>query len=450
MENGGYIINTKELEQVIIGAALIDKNSQRLVLQLNENYFRDKTHKAIFNIFKKLESRKEEIDVVTVAHFARSDLEYKDYITDYMLAELASSVSSVNATQFYIEKLDEEHTKNWIFQKGEKFLYKIANTAITTSEILQELRDIIVKSSKTIKKGSIILPENIKERRLDDLAWRRKNERILTYFKDIDRRLSEGFTPGIISAIAGPTNSGKTSVKCCIEINQCRKGMSILSVNPEMGFIGEMDRIQTICTKIPLTDIKRLKDWNNNDPRWIKLKDSIEEIRNWNFYIDSERGIRLNEYFNRIEELKNKIGLLDIVYFDTLEKITDFIETNDTQKYVYLMNSIEEFAEKMKIHVVMLAQFNRNIQHRERKIPEIGDISYNSALEKSCHNIFCTLRDNTFDKEAEDTILHFWIIKQRDGWVGKVDMDWNKEVTTVSNFTKDEEHKTVIIDINDL
>ena len=83
---------------------------------------------------------------------------------------------------------------------------------------------------------------------------------------------------------------GKSSVKTNMMYNLLERGLGVVNFGIEQGFSTEQDRLESIMTKIPLSEILRSWSWDNNDYR-LKL------IQEANKKIDEEyKSLNLPEY----------------------------------------------------------------------------------------------------------------------------------------------------------
>jgi replicative DNA helicase len=446
-----FAIQKKELEAYILGILLLEgtKKNLNLIKSYDLELFYSKKHQKIFNAMKSLHDKREPIDLLTVMNELKAKGDLDEIGGAYYLSELTAQVSSTANFEYYLKIVYE----NFLLRKTHEKISEIGADTINRDAkiltVIDKIKGLQNFLSLSKVEGDIITPQSMKEERYKTLNSRRKSERILTGFPSIDKKLVKGFAPDLISAISGPTSHGKTAIKVNWIVRQCRKGLSIFSIVPEMNFEGEMDRIQTVMTGIPLMDLIRIKEWAENDPRAEIIDKNLEEIQKWGLYIDDTRGTNSTTYLNRIENLKTKTGKLDIVYIDTLEKLPDVVNSLDKQdKVIKILNDFEIFAKEVKIHLCLLVQFNRYYIHRESHIPQIGDINYGTAIDKAAHTIFAVTRKHKEDSESEDNEINLWLVKQRDGPDGKVILNWQKETTIVIDPLEVEQKEIKEININ--
>lgn len=362
--------------------------------------------------------------------------------------DLTTACESVSSTKidWYLDKLIELYLKRVSAKTTEQITDNSYQSKYSLIEIIDQTKQLL----NTLQKGipstqKLITPENIYDERIADLTKRRTNKRYLTGFPSVDKLIAEGFAPGLITIIAGPKSSGKTAYKDNILIHQCdEQKLVVYDAVPEMLAVGEMDRIQSIMTGIPIIDLKRLREWNEKDTRADLLITNLEYIeKNWKLYIDGARGINLPTYFTRIENLMNQIGKIDVVYIDTMTTLPDVSACrSDKEKFGELINSIEIFADRTQIHFVLLAHFNNYIKHRKDHTPDTSDLDFGAIYEEKAHNIYFTMRKYIFDKEEEDNDMTIWIAKQRDGPTGKIEMEWIKETGRIVDPLQNDKPKT--------
>lgn len=432
----------KELELTVIGASLIDekgglqallKYSNTVEPDLSEIFYYPNNRNIVKGILS-LCQQNIVPDILSVPiECDRLLLEIeKNTLID---ATVGVSSSSFDTIEYYIKKLIELYLKRLIIQESTAIIDEAYTKQSTQLSLIEKNRALLNRTQNLIPSNiKIITPENIVDERINGLKKRRNNIRRLTGWESVNKYLSEGFNGGLLTTIGGPKSSGKTAMVTNLIENQCDKQkLKVYWAVPEMLTQGSLDRLQAIRTGIPLSDIKRIRDWNENDQRADILAQDIEYIaHNWKLFLDGNRGVTIATYLNRIEDVMNKEGGLDVIYFDTMNSIPDIaVCRSDKEKFGEIMNQLEIFADNKQVHIVMVAHFNNYIYHRKDRTPNTSDLDFGAIYDEKSHNIFFTTRNFVFDKEAEDNEITIWIAKQRDGPTGKVEMEWIKETTKI-------------------
>ena len=460
----------REFELTIIGAVLLDKVEALPALMkyayivspdISEVFYCSDT-KAIIKAIISLQQQNIVPDILSILpEYERLNLiSDGGFISNYQLSEYISMVSctAYSAIEYYIQKLIELYIKRLVIKETTQIIDDAYTKQSTQLSVIEQIRTLLNQTQNLIPSNiKIITPENIVEERINGLIKRRTNKRQLTGFPSWDNYISEGFGQGLLTLLAGPPSSGKTAVAVNLIEKQCEEqGLKIYAAVPEMLSPGLLDRVQAIRTGIPITDLKKIRDWNDDDPRGEILDQDIKHIsKNWKLYIDGNRGIDIPTYLNRIEDVMNKIGGLDIIYFDTMNTIPDIAACrSDKEKMGGIINQLEIFADKKQVHIVMLSHFNNYIFHRKDRTPNISDLDFGAIYNEKSHNIFFTMRNYVFDKEAEDNEMTIWVAKQRDGPTGKVELEWIKEtgkiVDPLHSDRRKPDKKKLIFDLNNL
>jgi len=443
--------HSEELEQIILGCAMLDEKVARDLITKEDNIFYNSNHRHILRAMREVITQGSEVDPLILAEYLKKAGILDEIGGAYYLSQLPSMVVAVSSDninchfEHYLKLIKNNEQKRFIINGCEEIINDMFSFDGDVSDAMDKLRVIQNRISSEEIKNEIIYPHQIRERRLQDLQHRRNRNPILSGFPSIDEKLSEGFSPGGITTIFGPTSGGKTALKNNLTIRQCLNGMGVLSFVPEMYFVGEMDRLQTIMTQIPLWDFKRIKSWEKDDIRAKQIDENLIFIeKNFKLYIDDSRGITLPNCFTRIEDLKNKGHQIDIVYIDNLKDLPDIAKCMaETKGVMQPLAQMAIQAKRLEVHFIPLAQASRYLYHRPELRPEIGDIEFGSDFDHKSQNIFMILRQNTADKTAEDNKLFLYILKQRDGWVGKIKMDWKKETTTIIDPLESERQEAV-------
>ena len=88
----------------------------------------------------------------------------------------------------------------------------------------------------------------------------------------------------------------------------------------------------------------------------------------------------------------------------------------------------------MKIPVIAMAQVKRDVEYRDDKRPNMGDLADSSALEKEADTIIMMYRDEVYDENTRDKgIAELSIEKNRHGPTGTARVRWHGEFTSVTD-----------------
>lgn len=128
--------NSKDLEQVILGAILVDNSARDKVNFLSPEHFYFDNHKLIFELCQSVEM----VDIITVAE----KLKYRCGGPAY-LAELTNRVASAANLEYHARILIQKHVQRELIKVG----INMINTIIAdTDDIFETVRELMQNIKK--------------------------------------------------------------------------------------------------------------------------------------------------------------------------------------------------------------------------------------------------------------------------------------------------------------
>lgn len=122
------------------------------------------------------------------------------------------------------------------------------------------------------------------------------------------------------------------------------------------------------------------------------------------------------------------IDYLQLMYVDDDEERRDIAIGKNTRQ-------LKGLAQQLGVPVVLLAQLNRQLEHRPEKRPRMSDLRESGAIENDGDVIMFIYRDEIYNPNTEDKgVAEIIIGKNRNGPTGTVRVGWVKECTSFRNL----------------
>lgn len=432
--------HNEEAEKAILGAILMNYNDCIASVDLiKPEFFYKSKHETIFRAIQDMHINAKPIDMVSVIEELQKMKMLEKVGGAYYVTELCeNSISSANIRQ-HIDIIKSNYTlrKFIIFAENMKArAFAKEDPEKLREDFTKSLIDSYESNTKIINKDAIVLE------RKKGLIERINGNIIATGFPSIDKFLSVGFSPKKSSIITALPRMGKTAFKENCTVNQCRRGLSVLHITPEMGFDSEMDRLTSIISGIKLIDIIKMKDWAvvkdgkivapTNNEKLKKVINATEEIESWNIHF-LDGIITQSKIRQAIAETKLKHGL-DIVYVDLFDRIAEVRgETkNKAQKITQVLGYLQNLEQEFDVHICNLVQIRRSAEQRKDKKPLLSDLKESGSFEEESWTIFGIYREAIYDKDAIDDTMEIIIMKQRQGPCESVELMFDKDTLKLS------------------
>jgi replicative DNA helicase len=429
------------LEEVVLGAILIDKNALPSVMDiLKIETFYKQEHQEIFEIILDLFQKSQPIDILTVQEALKKAKKLEQVGGIAYLAELTNKVSSAAnieyhariITQKYIQrelikvsteiiKDSFEDTKD-IFElldTAERNLFDITDQNLNTA--YERLGALAVKTRKEIEAVS---------QKSDELTG------VTTGFDELDK-ITSGWQPSDLIILAARPGMGKTALALSLARN------AALSKRPVAVFSLEMSKMQLVQRLIAMEaeiNSKKIRNGQLDDYEWKKLHEAVERMMNIEIYIDDTPAINIFELRAKCRRMKqnHNIQMVVVDYLQLMSSAPNQSRGNREQEISSISRALKSMAKELNIPVIALSQLSRAVETRGGdKRPQLSDLRESGAIEQDADIVMFVYRPDYYGTEDEfegpKDISEIIISKHRNGSLGSVDLKFTKEFVKFSN-----------------
>lgn len=417
-------------EQLVIGL-MINSNDATIkgITTLTDEHFENPSFRMTFKAIKNLKNKSLEVntysvkgELITMGNPLSLDdiinIEDKFYFEEKMdsLIEILQDRKSRRESLFRIQELENR--------------LKLDNTPY--QEIIKDINSIASDHIQT--KNQIITASNYADYRKSVVTERETTIPIKTGFSEIDEILTYKLALGEISIIAARPQNGKSAFKANILVNQAENGVGIANYALEQTIAVETDRIDSIRTGIPITEIAQFDKWSKTDPRWEILNASWEAQKNWN-YIPAIEGTG-----KTLMEIKHELrGFaedgIQLVFFDLFDRLKEVgsATANKAQTITAALNHFLEWSKLYKQHYCLLVQLSREVTKRKGSPePRIEDLKDSGGFEEFARTILLLHYPRAYDKTLINSNLEIKIAKQSNGPLKDIELYFNAETLKLS------------------
>lgn len=274
----------------------------------------------------------------------------------------------------------------------------------------------------------------------DELLERVKNpgiRGISTGISGIDMATS-GICRGDEWIVAGRPGMGKSSVFCNFALNQGKLGIPILLFSLEMRRNPLIERMISIETEIPSTNIKL---GALTQEHLDKISDAIKKIKQSPIFIDSNFSGDLNYVVSTTRRYR-ALHRIELVYVDYVQLLAERT-INATNELGQISRAFKLLANELGIGVVIGSQLNRLVEVRDDKHPILSDLRQSGNLEEDADVVLGLYRDAIYNKKTHDPrLMEMLILKQRSGPVGMIPLNFIEEYTKLTDKYDDKQTKS--------
>ena len=366
------------LEDALLGCIMTDSSKLDIVKPwvTEEEFFYTNLNRRIWKTMLKLDERGHDIDVNTVCNSIErtsfdNGLSYT--ITGYL--ELVSSTSKI---EDYAKLLHSSYLRRKLKNQVYDIEKYIVDDSIETQVLLEDAHTTIGNLIRLQPSKSFNLEELLKD---TSRSIFEKDNLINTGIPILDDVIS-GMTRGEISIIAGRPGNAKTTIAANIARNLVNDGKRVIMFNREMPNVEMMKKFMAMESQdLPYRNLRHNVDIDS--ARIEEVSDIIREKYEDNLFMfddirDLDGSFREVKAINPDVVIDDHIGLIEYPSNDSRDLRLKIGDT--TRRYKWL-------AKSEKMCVLLVSQMNRNVEHRNDRIPRLSDLAESGNLEQDAEMV---------------------------------------------------------------
>jgi len=436
-----------ELEQIILGSVLIDKDAQIEFFALVQSceVFTEDKYKIMCNALKSLYDQNKPIDLVTVAEVVKKSGLYKNMGGGKTLAECAGKVSSAAHFSIHIRYLLEAYLKRGIGSFAQQLLTSSVNDVDDVFERVAKVQtglenlvnQVIVKDEKSISETLREIREKWEVENVSGLAG------TPTGLNTLDAATG-GLVDTDLIVLGARPGQGKTAFLMSLIQSYCKRGVPVGMFSLEMGQIQLVQRLLSLESDVFAYKIRNDK-YDTYDRQ--RLSDASVRIDNWPLFINDEAGMTLRRLRTRAHIWKKQHGikLLCVDYLQLMS--SDTKKGNRESEISEISRGLKILAKDLQIPIIALSQLSRAVESRPDKMPQLSDLRESGAIEQDADSIWFLMRPGYYSQfrdsptttvegseySTEDLCI-LSIAKFRAGETKLLPLKWNSNLMKFSDY----------------
>lgn len=376
-----------ELEEVILGAALLEKPAMiEAVSILQPKVFYKESHQKVFTAILSLFNKNEPVDLLTVTEELKKRGELEMVGGPYAVTMLTSRISTGANIEYHSRIVLQKYIKRRIINVTNELMKMAYEDTADTFEILNrslsELSQLVNYTSKT-KPDKLI---DIIDQRIEQIKKIQSGDideiGLLCDIPSIDE-LILGFRSGNLYIIAARPSMGKTALMLSIARKMAMKGIPLAIFSLEMSKTQLGDRMISMESSLDNYLFKREKHINENHMAMIRI--SRNNLEHYQMFIDDTPGITITELRSKAWDLKIMydikavfVDYLQLMHGDGMEK-----NANREREISSISQGLKALSKEMDIPVIALSQLSRAVETRGGdKRPKLSDLRESGSIEQ--------------------------------------------------------------------
>ena len=440
-----------EAETSVIASMLLNNKVISRVKPLlpSEVYFYHPNLAVVYSAMLDLIKQNRPVDIVTVTSELQNKGKLETVGGKKFITDLALYVTSAANVEYWVKIVKEKHQLREYITKSEKNLELAYNGEDINSLLNSSRKDIVSLMSDCIKSGTehcnSALDAYMSEAELIRPHDPKENVILgISFGYDMIDKYTYGCRKGDLILLAGASSGGKTAFSLNIADNIARAQQKpVLFFSLEMLKSRLMSRIVSFTSGVP----KRKVVLTNkaSEQEWDRIKQAVDDYRKNPLWINDKRGLTIDDIVNESEYYTAKHGSPALIVIDHMTLIRPDSKSKYSGKTYELGDMsamLRSMAADLDTSVILLSQLNRDIEKREDKTPNRGDIFGSDQI---FHNadLVMVISDkykqeiDMEEKTAKATKVQgkkdIYLLKVREGCQEVVPVDWTPELTKISN-----------------
>ena len=437
-----------ELEEVVLGALMLEKNAYDYIAEIiKSNSFYKDSHKIIYEAIENLYKKHLPVDILTVTEELRGMSKLEEAGGAYYVTYLTSRVSSAANITYHARIIAQKYIQRELI----RITSDIQNKAFDDSEDVNNLLEyseeqIFQVSSGNIKKEPMKMGPLVSEalKQIHEMSLNKKSfSGVPSGFTKIDR-ITSGWQKSDLIIIAGRPSMGKTAFVLAMARN-----IAVDFNFPVAVFSLEMSAIQLVNRLIVSeTEIyaDKIRNGKLTQSELLYIEDKVSSIAQAPIFIDDTPAISILELNSKCRRLKKQNEKLELIIIDYLQLMTtgSDMKINREQEVSIISRSLKSLAKELNIPIIALSQLNRAVESRTERRPQLSDLRESGAIEQDADLVLLIHRPERYGREMDENnnslkgIAEVIIAKHRNGATGEVRLKFREEYAKFTELEFDE------------
>ena len=375
------------------------------------------------------------VDTILKTNKKTDEFELRVYL-DEMLSNNFFSFDLEDKAKLIVEKAKLREIESF----GKKISKLTKEVSLTSEEVIEEIEKGIDELNHKKMPNTVV---SVKDMALKQLALADKmngnisNAGYKVGFSVIDDKLN-GLSKSDLIIIAGRPSMGKTAFALNVLLKFCERNAKLnalffsLEMPPDQLYF----RLVAMESDIPISKLK-YDNVYNDDEIALKYGEGLSRVATKNINIADTSSLTLFELKQIAKAQRDSKGL-DLIVVDYLQLLTGENKRgqNKQQEVSEISRGLKQLARELNIPIIALSQLSRSVESRSDKRPMLSDLRESGAIEQDADIVMFLYRDEYYNPNSSDLgLAEIIVAKNRNGSIGTVKMQFEKECTKFTNYT---------------
>lgn len=442
----------REAEIAVLGSMLAEKESMlRGLDMLKEEDFHEASHREIFVALRDLHDKNVTPDVITVGEYLQKKDRLQAVGGQPFLFQLTNLVPSALHVEHYAGIVREKSILRRMIEEARAVMDECRSSAEEGPALLDKAQQRFFALAQDKAARGMVASAQLMQTAVSALEKLAESNKFITGvptgFKELDK-LTSGLQPANMVIVAGRPSMGKTAI--CLNIAE---HVAIKEKMPVVFFSLEMSEqevgLRLLCSQAKI-NVRNVREGFLARKSWPTITNVASQIAQAPLYFDfstSPSILDIRASSRRwAHELKHKGSPLALIIIDYLQllKGPPGIESRQ-QEIAEISRSVKSMARELNVPVIALSQLNRRPEDRGKSgevgRPQLSDLRESGSLEQDADVVAAIFREEVYKRDDPDLRgkAKLFLLKQRNGPIGDVDLNFLSEFTKFADPAGEEE-----------
>ena len=431
--------HSAEAEEAVLGSLLIDPSaSPRVAAFLNPGDFYVVKNGWIYQVLVTLA---EKADFLTVsAELARNNL-LDEVGGESYLAQLTASVPTALNVEAYGHIVEDFSLRRRMLNAASEVAKLAYDKTINVEQVIEKSEATIFGVTEQRSSGQMAPIRKVVDGFFQRIEYLHEHKDeplgIPTGYPDLDK-LTGGLQKGDLMIIAARPGVGKTSLMNNIGYHAAFKHRQRVAI-----FTLEMSNeqlVQRFVASETAIDSQRLRVGDLRDDEWGALTKVCMQMADLYIFLDDTPSLSPLDLRVKSRRIYQEFGL-DLIIVDYLQLMqgeSTGRSDNRVQEISYISRALKGIARELKVPLIAGSQLSRTVEQRSDKRPMLSDLRESGSIEQDSDIVMFIYRDEVYNPDTElKNIAEISVAKNRNGPTGKVNLFFDKHLTSFKNLSKE-------------
>lgn len=435
MKNQPGLIAAIDIEQIVLGALLIDKKAFFEVGDMIfPALFTQKAHQTIAKHLLDLNARHTEVDLITLRQSLEATGELSAAGGDVYLVELTRHIASSAHIEHHAFILTQQYVRRELVTFAQQSIREAGDDTADIFDAIGNNYKSLNNLVDIIERRRQITFSEYLDISVNNSLKRAKGK--VTGVKTVSNFLNSigGFANSELTIIAARPSMGKTAFALENAMKNVMNGIPVAFFSLEMSAEQIVNRI--ICAAAGINSDRYQRGISPEEhEKYCKVEDALKKAP---LHINDNPSLNIDLLSVKAKQMQRKYGI-EAIYIDYLQLMASNIgkHAHREQQVSEISRGLKILSKDLDIPVIALSQLSRSVESRDGKKPQLSDLRESGAIEQDADKVIFLYRPEyygikTLDEDdygygvSSENICELLVAKNRNGKIGQAAMHFDR------------------------